>query len=82
MFRLLFFSMMNQASLIILFTLFPYQPYIELATTYGSGKIAELEAYILTNSEKFDNVSTEHPPLFFSLLASTAIARHVYAYEK
>lgn len=31
------------------------QPYIELATTYGSGKIAELEAYVLTYREKFDN---------------------------
>ncbi|XP_057437467.1 COP9 signalosome complex subunit 3 [Lotus japonicus] len=31
------------------------QPYIELATTYGTAKIAELEAYVNTNTETFVN---------------------------
>ncbi|KAL3723002.1 hypothetical protein ACJRO7_035225 [Eucalyptus globulus] len=31
------------------------QPYIELATTYSSGKIAEFKVYVDTNREKFDN---------------------------
>ncbi|KAK7381002.1 hypothetical protein VNO78_33525 [Psophocarpus tetragonolobus] len=30
------------------------QPYIELADSYGTGKIAELEAYVKTNAEKFE----------------------------
>ncbi|KAF7844544.1 COP9 signalosome complex subunit 3 [Senna tora] len=31
------------------------QPYIELANAYGTGKIAELEAYVQTNTEKFES---------------------------
>ncbi|XP_061363449.1 COP9 signalosome complex subunit 3 [Gastrolobium bilobum] len=31
------------------------QPYIELANSYSTGKIAELEAYVKTNAEKFDS---------------------------
>ncbi|KAL1314684.1 COP9 signalosome complex subunit 3 [Arachis ipaensis] len=31
------------------------QPYIELASSYGTEKIAELEAYVQTNTEKFEN---------------------------
>ncbi|KAL1352724.1 COP9 signalosome complex subunit 3 [Arachis duranensis] len=31
------------------------QPYIELANSYGTEKIAELEAYVQTNTEKFEN---------------------------
>ncbi|KAK7338315.1 hypothetical protein VNO77_18921 [Canavalia gladiata] len=31
------------------------QPYIELANGYGTAKIAELEAYVKTNMEKFEN---------------------------
>ncbi|KAK7316115.1 hypothetical protein VNO77_34842 [Canavalia gladiata] len=30
------------------------QPYVELANSYGTGKIAELEAYVKTNAEKFE----------------------------
>uniref|UniRef100_A0A2P2KLY1 COP9 signalosome complex subunit 3 n=1 Tax=Rhizophora mucronata TaxID=61149 RepID=A0A2P2KLY1_RHIMU len=30
-------------------------PYVELATSYGSGKIAELEACVQTNREKFES---------------------------
>jgi len=32
------------------------QPYVELANTYGNGKIAELEAFVKTNEEKFESV--------------------------
>ncbi|KAK7410764.1 hypothetical protein VNO78_01838 [Psophocarpus tetragonolobus] len=31
------------------------QPYIELANSYGTGKIAELEGYVKTNAEKFES---------------------------
>lgn len=31
------------------------QPYVELANSYGTGKIAELEAYVKTNAEKFES---------------------------
>ncbi|WVZ00212.1 hypothetical protein V8G54_026281 [Vigna mungo] len=30
-------------------------PYVELANTYGNGKIAELEAFVKTNAEKFES---------------------------
>ncbi|XP_029125085.1 COP9 signalosome complex subunit 3 isoform X1 [Cajanus cajan] len=30
-------------------------PYVELANSYGTGKIAELEAYVKTNAEKFES---------------------------
>ncbi|XP_009804307.1 COP9 signalosome complex subunit 3-like [Nicotiana sylvestris] len=30
------------------------QPYLELASSYGSGKIAELETFVQTNKEKFE----------------------------
>ncbi|QCD86172.1 COP9 signalosome complex subunit 3 [Vigna unguiculata] len=33
------------------------QPYVELANTYGNGKIAELEAFVKTNEEKFESDS-------------------------
>lgn len=74
--------MMNLVSLIIvLLTLFlPNQPYIELATTYSSGKIVEFKEYVRTNGEKFDNVSTEHPPFFFSTRLDNC-CKAFYAYE-
>ncbi|KAG5057114.1 hypothetical protein JHK86_012110 [Glycine max] len=31
------------------------QPYVELANSYGTGKIAELEAYVKANAEKFES---------------------------
>lgn len=31
------------------------QPYVELANTYNTGKIAELETYVQTNREKFES---------------------------
>lgn len=34
------------------------QPYVELANTYGNGKIAELEAFVKTNAEKFESVGS------------------------
>ncbi|KAI4350543.1 hypothetical protein L6164_004990 [Bauhinia variegata] len=33
---------------------FCQEPYIELANSYSTGKIAELEAYVKTNTEKFE----------------------------
>lgn len=32
------------------------QPYFELANSYSIGKIADLEAYVNTNAEKFESV--------------------------
>jgi hypothetical protein len=40
-----------------LFLFFFEQPYIELANSYSTGKIAELEVYVQTNGEKFESVS-------------------------
>lgn len=34
------------------------QPYIELANCYGRAKVAELEAYVRTNAEEFENVGS------------------------
>ncbi|KAK4757102.1 hypothetical protein SAY87_007229 [Trapa incisa] len=31
------------------------QPYVELANTYGNGKVKELEAYVQANTEKFES---------------------------
>ncbi|ESW23538.1 hypothetical protein PHAVU_004G055700 [Phaseolus vulgaris] len=31
------------------------QPYVELANTYGNGKVAELETFVKTNAEKFQS---------------------------
>jgi hypothetical protein len=36
------------------------QPYIDLANSYSTGKIAELEACIQTNREHFENVSLSY----------------------
>lgn len=45
--------------LFLLLLLFCFeQPYIELATSYSTGKIAELEAYVQTNREQFESVSS------------------------
>lgn len=33
------------------------QPYIELANSYGTGKITELETFVQTNRDKFESVS-------------------------
>ncbi|GMN42689.1 hypothetical protein TIFTF001_011903 [Ficus carica] len=33
------------------------QPYLDLATSYGTGKVTELETHVQTNSEKFESVS-------------------------
>jgi hypothetical protein len=35
------------------------QPYMELASSYSSGKVSELETYIQTNREKFESVSLQ-----------------------
>lgn len=43
----------NNYLLIIFFVQF----YIELANSYSTGKIAELEQYVQTNGEKFESVS-------------------------
>ena len=32
------------------------QPYVELANSYGTGQIEELEAYARANAEKFESV--------------------------
>lgn len=40
-----------------LFIIFFLQFYIELANSYSTGKIAELEQYVQTNGEKFESVS-------------------------
>ena len=42
---------------IYLFIIFFVQSYIELANSYSTGKIAELEQYVRTNEEKFESVS-------------------------
>lgn len=33
------------------------QPYLELAVSYGTGKVAELETFIRQHRERFQNVS-------------------------
>lgn len=44
--------------MIFLFSFWFEQPYIELATSYSTGKIAELEAYVQTHREQFESVSS------------------------
>ena len=41
------------------------QPYVELANSYGTGQITELETFVQTNTEKFASVSFLKCVLFF-----------------
>lgn len=51
------------------------QPYIELANSYGTGKITELQTYVQTNKEKFESVSSlKSADYFISLLISYVIS--------
>lgn len=55
---------MSQDNLLFIFPPFE-QPYIELANSYGTGKIAELEAYVNANTDKFESVGSFSYFLFF-----------------